>query len=161
MLKNTETSAEMVPASGTKKVSTENKNNERRTLTVFGAETEFDGVLEFSDDLIITGKFTGKINATGNLEIEKNAVCTVEKISANTIIVSGTVTGDIEAVDRVEICSGGSVTRDISASRIRIENNVEFEGKITMLDSMPDTNLFTGASKEFKSAMVLRSDTIE
>ena len=143
MLKNTETSAEMVPASGTKKLSTENKNNERRTLTVFGAETEFDGVLEFSDDLIITGKFTGKINATGNLEIEKNAVCTVEKISANTILVSGTVTGDI------------------AASRIRIENNVEFEGKITMLDSMPDTNLFAGASKEFKSAMVLRSDTIE
>ena len=69
MLKNRETSAEMVPASGTKKLSTENKNNERRTLTVFGAETEFDGVLEFSDDLIITGKFTGKINATGNLEI--------------------------------------------------------------------------------------------
>lgn len=161
MLKNTETSAEMVPASGTKKLSTENKNNERRTLTVFGAETEFDGVLEFSDDLIITGKFTGKINATGNLEIEKNAVCTVEKITANTIIVSGTVTGDIEAVDRVEICSGGSVTGDIAASRIRIENNVEFEGKITMLDSMPDTNLFAGASKEFKSAMVLCSDTIE
>lgn len=161
MLKNTETSAEIVLASGTKKLSTENKNNERRTLTVFGAETEFDGVLEFSDDLIITGKFTGKINATGNLEIEKNAVCKVEKITANAIIISGTVTGDMEAFDRVEICSGASVTGDIATSRIRIENNVEFEGKVTMLDRMPDVNLFAGASKEFKSAMVLRSDIIE
>ena len=33
------------------------KLDEKRTLTVFGPETEFDGVLEFSDDLIITGKF--------------------------------------------------------------------------------------------------------
>ena len=35
---------------------------EKRTLTVFGPETDFDGVLEFSDDLIITGRFNGKIN---------------------------------------------------------------------------------------------------
>ena len=74
MLKKTETAANDAPSTEIKKVSPENKNNERRTLTVFGAETEFDGVLEFSDDLIITGKFTGRINATGNLEIEKNAV---------------------------------------------------------------------------------------
>ena len=49
----------------------------KKTLTVFGPETEFDGVLEFSDDLIITGKFNGKIKATGNLEVSKEAVCTV------------------------------------------------------------------------------------
>ena len=38
-------------------------------LTVFGQETEFDGVLEFSDNLVITGKFHGTINASGDLEI--------------------------------------------------------------------------------------------
>ena len=47
------------------------KDEDKRTLTVFGLETEFDGVLEFSDDLVITGKFNGRIKATGNLEIAK------------------------------------------------------------------------------------------
>ena len=31
----------------------EKKNIEKRNITVFGEETEFDGVLEFKDNLII------------------------------------------------------------------------------------------------------------
>ena len=134
---------------------------QKRTLTVFGPETEFDGVLEFSDDLIITGKFNGRINATGNLEIAKGAKCTVEKILAKSIVISGTVEGDIEASERVEICNGGSVKGDIATARLRIDNNVDFEGQVTMLDKMPKENLFASASAEYKKAMVLRSDVIE
>ena len=144
-----------------RKKSAERKREEKRTLTVFGAETEFDGELECSDDLIITGKFDGRIKAAGDLEIAKGAVCTVTTMSAHSIIVAGAVTGNIKAADRVEICSGGAVIGDIETSRLRIENKVEFEGQVTMLDAPPDTNLFAGASKEFKSALVLRSDGIE
>ena len=61
--------------------------NEKKNITVFGEETEFDGVLEFSDRLVITGKFSGKINApSGDLEIAKNAVCKVDKIDANSYL---------------------------------------------------------------------------
>ncbi len=138
-----------------------NYDEEKRTLTVFGPETEFDGVLEFSDDLIITGKFNGRIKATGNLEIAKDAICTVEKISAKSIVISGSVTGDLEGSERVEICSGGSVRGDISTARIRIESNVDFEGQVSMLDATPEEDLFSVASAEYKGAMVLRSDVIE
>lgn len=140
---------------------TQDFDDERRTLTVFGSETEFDGVLEFSDDLIITGKFNGRIKSTGNLEIAKDSICTVEKMTAKSIVISGSVTGDIEATDRVEICSGGSVVGDIITARLRIENNVNFEGQITMLDKIPDENIFTSSSAEFKQSLVLRSDVIE
>ena len=133
----------------------------KKTLTVFGPETEFDGVLEFSDDLIITGKFNGKIKATGNLEVSKEAVCTVESIDVKSVVISGSVTGNINASERVEICSGASVTGDINTARLRIANNVEFEGEITMLDKQPDENIFSVASKEYKEALVLRSDVIE
>ena len=133
----------------------------KKTLTVFGPETEFDGVLEFSDDLIITGKFNGKIKATGNLEVSKEAVCTVESIDVKSVVISGSVTGNINASERVEICSGASVTGDINTARLRIANNVEFEGEITMLDKQPDENIFSVASKEYKDALVLRSDVIE
>lgn len=130
-------------------------------LTVFGSETDFDGELEFSDDLIITGKFRGNIKGSGNLEIAKNATCVVKKITAKSIVISGNLVGDIQAVESVEICNGGSVTGDIVANRIRIEDNVNFEGNVTMVKDMPDTDLFSTASAEYKSAFVLHSDTIE
>ncbi len=135
---------------------------EKKNITVFGEETEFDGVLEFSDRLVITGKFSGKINAPeGDLEVAKNAVCKVDKIDANSIIVSGDVTGDMNAAERVEICSGSKVSGNITTARIRIANNVEFSGDVNMLDKEPDVDLFSVASSEYKQAMIIHSDVIK
>ncbi len=98
----------------------EKGENEKRNITVFGEETEFDGVLEFSDRLVITGKFSGKINApSGDLEIAKNAACKVSTIDANSIIVAGgDVQGDMNAAERVEICSGSKVSGNSTTARI-------------------------------------------
>ncbi|MBP3709971.1 MAG: polymer-forming cytoskeletal protein [Treponema sp.] len=138
----------------------EDFDDEKKNVTVFGPETEFDGELEFTDKLIITGKFNGKIHATGDLEIAKNAVCTGEKITARSIIVSGSVTGNLEASERVEICNGSSVIGDVKTARLRIANNVNFEGQVTMLDGEPDIDLFSVASSEYKQAIAFRSDAI-
>ncbi len=136
--------------------------NEKKNITVFGEETEFDGVLEFKDRLVITGKFSGKINAPeGDLEIAKNAVCKVDKIDANSIIVSGEVNGDMNAAERVEICSGSKVSGNISTARIRIANNVEFSGDVNMLEKEPEVDLFSVASAEYKQAMIIHSDVIK
>ena len=139
----------------------EKNENEKKNITVFGEETEFDGVLEFKDRLVITGKFSGKINAPeGNLEIAKNAVCKVDKIDANSIIVSGEVNGDMNAAERVEICSGSKVNGNITTARIRIANNVEFSGDVNMLEKEPEVDLFSVASAEYKQAMIIHSDVI-
>ncbi|MDD7269561.1 MAG: polymer-forming cytoskeletal protein [Treponema sp.] len=135
---------------------------EKRNITVFGSETEFDGVLEFTDELIITGKFTGKINAPdGNLEIAKNSVCEVESIEVNSLVISGNVKGEINAKDRVEICSGSTVQSDITTSRFRIANNVDFNGDVKMLEKEPEVDLFSVASSEFKKAMIIHSDVVK
>ena len=134
------------------------EEKQKKNLTVFGQETEFDGILEFSDNLVITGKFKGEIRATGDLEIEKGAVCDVDKMTANSIVISGSVTGDIFADERVEMCSGSIVHGDVETSRIRISENVEFEGQVSMLEKEPDVNLFSVASDEYKAALVVKSD---
>lgn len=134
----------------------------KRNITAFGTETEFEGVLEFRDKLIITGKFTGKIIApTGDLTIDKNAVCTVENIEANSIVISGNLKGDMSAVDRVEICSGSVVEGNIKTSRIRIANNVDFTGEVNMIEKEPDVDLFSVASNEYKQAMIIHSDVVK
>lgn len=138
------------------------KDIEKRNITVFGAETEFNGVLEFNDELIITGKFSGKINAPeGNLEIAKNSICDVDSIDVNSLVIAGTVKGKISAKDRVEICSGSTVHSDITTARFRIANNVDFNGDVKMLEKEPEVDLFSVASSEFKKAMIIHSDVVK
>lgn len=135
---------------------------EKRNITIFGEETEFDGVLEFKDRLVITGKFNGKIIApTGDLAIDKNAVCTVDSIDANSIVVSGSVKGNMNASERVEICSGSTVDGNITTARIRIANNVDFSGEVSMLEKEPEVDLFSVASAEYKQAMIIHSDVVK
>ncbi len=131
---------------------------ESKNLTVFGQETEFEGVLEFSDELIITGKFKGTIRATGELEIDKSAVCDVDTIDASSIVISGKVNGNLNASERVEICAGSKVKGDIKTARIRIDDDVEFEGQVTMLDTVPDVDLFSVASSEYKQTLIVKTD---
>lgn len=133
-------------------------NKENENLTVFGSETEFDGVLEFTDSVVITGKFHGTINASGNLEIEKNAICNVDNMKAQSVVISGQVTGNVEGKERIELCSGSKVKGDLTSARLRIADNVEFDGKVTMIDEIPSTDIFAVGSQEFKNSLVMRTN---
>lgn len=134
---------------------------ENGNITVFGEETDFEGELEFTDNLVITGKFTGTIKAGGALEIDKNAVCKVDKISCASVIVSGSVEGNIEGSESVELCSGSSVKGDITTSRIRIAENVEFEGQVSMLEKAPlNEDIFSLASDEYKNSLIIKNSDI-
>lgn len=133
-------------------------NKENENLTVFGSETEFDGVLEFTDSVVITGKFHGTINASGNLEIEKNAICNVDNIKAQSVVISGQVTGNVEGKERIELCSGSKVKGDLTSARLRIADNVEFDGKVSMIDEIPSTDIFAVGSQEFKNSLVMRTN---
>ncbi len=133
-------------------------DDKKKNLTVFGQETEFDGELEFTDSLVITGKFNGSINASGDLEIDDNAVCDVSKMKANSIEISGKVTGDIEAPERIELCSGSVVKGDMVSGRIRIADDVDYEGQVSMFDNVPEIDLFSVVSDEYKNSIVLKSN---
>lgn len=133
-------------------------NKENENLTVFGSDTEFDGVLEFTDSVVITGKFHGTINASGNLEIEKNAICNVDNMKAQSVVISGQVTGNVEGKERIELCSGSKVKGDLTSARLRIADNVEFDGKVSMIDEIPSTGIFAVGSQEFKNSLVMRTN---
>ena len=127
-------------------------NMKEGNVTVLGQKTEFIGDLEFSDNLVITGKFEGKIESSGNLKIDKAAHCQVTKIAADSILVAGEVVGDLHAASKIEIASGSRVVGDISALRLRIDDNVDFHGQVTMLDAAPDVDIFSLTAAEYKKA---------
>lgn len=121
-------------------------------ITVLGEKTKFIGSLEFSDNLVITGNFKGDISSTGNLKIDKTGECEVSKISVDSALVAGKITGDIEVASKIEIVSGAVVKGDISAARLRIDDNVEFHGQVTMLETPPEVDIFSVTAEEYKLA---------
>lgn len=126
-----------------------------KNTTIFGSETEFVGDLSFKDNLIITGKFNGSISATGNLEISKDAVCNVDTISVNSLVVAGKVKGDILSKQYTEMKTGSSIQGNVTTSKIRIEEGVDFQGKLAMVESAEKTDLFSMNSVEYKDSLSL------
>lgn len=129
----------------------ENTEKLPRKLTVFGEDTDFDGELEFSDDLIISGKFSGKIKSSGDLLVKKTASCNVQKITVSSIEIEGKINGDIEAEESVEMISGSKITGNVTSAKIRIDNDVDFDGAVTMSDVTPDVDIFSYSGAELKS----------
>jgi len=101
--------------------------------TTLGAETSFSGTLKFKDSLRIKGNFEGEIDATGRLFIDSEATVTARRIRATSVVVTGTVRGDIEAPDRIEMLTSAKVYGNVRTARLRIADGVIFEGACEMI----------------------------
>lgn len=102
--------------------------------TVFAKDTEFYGDLSFKKSLQINGYFEGEIVSEGFLVVGEGAVVKAN-IKARTVIIHGTVHGNIEALDRLEIQSSGKLYGNIRTSKLKIADGVVFEGKCEMVKS--------------------------
>jgi cytoskeletal protein CcmA (bactofilin family) len=88
------------------------------------------GEITGSESLYIDGKIEGTINLPGNrLTIGKNGQVNAS-VNAREIVVLGKVKGNVSATDRVDIRAEGSLTGDVSAARISIEDGAFFKGGI-------------------------------
>ena len=88
------------------------------------------GELSGSESLYIDGKVEGAINLPGNrVTVGRNGQVAAN-ISAREVVVLGKVRGNIQASDRVDIRSEGSLTGDVVAARISIEDGAFFKGGI-------------------------------
>jgi cytoskeletal protein CcmA (bactofilin family) len=88
------------------------------------------GELSGSESLYIDGKVEGAINLPGNrVTVGRNGQVAAN-IMAREIVVLGKVRGNCQASDRVDIRSEGSLTGDVIAARISIEDGAFFKGGI-------------------------------
>ena len=88
------------------------------------------GEVSGSESLYIDGKVEGAINLPGNrVTVGRNGQVAAN-IMAREVVVLGKVRGNINASDRVDIRSEGSLTGDVAAARISIEDGAYFKGGI-------------------------------
>ncbi len=100
-----------------------------------GKSLQVRGEVRGSEDLVVDGFVEGMITLTGSrLTIGANAKVQAD-VAARDVIILGQLHGNITATGRVELRSGATLLGDIQASRLSIEENAGFSGKVDLVQS--------------------------
>ena len=115
-----------------------------------GKSLVIKGEVTGSESLYIDGRVEGSISLAGNrVTIGRNGVVAAN-INAREIVVLGKVRGNLTASDRVDIRSDGSLTGDVVAARISIEDGAYFKGGIDIRKGGQPTQTQTQAKANGK-----------
>ncbi len=95
---------------------------------VLGADVEIKGNIKFSGELTFEGRLDGEINTDGTLNLGDTAMVT-GNINAQTVVVRGKITGNINAKEKIEIKTKSELFGDIRSSKLVVEEGVTFVGK--------------------------------
>lgn len=105
-----------------------------------GKSLVIKGEVTGSESLYIDGRVEGSINLPGNrVTVGRNGVVSAN-INAREIVILGKVRGNMTASDRFDIRSEGSLTGDIVAQRVAIEEGAFFKGAIEITKPNQKTN---------------------
>ena len=99
-------------------------------LAQIGKSVVIKGELSGSEDLYLDGQVEGSIALKGNsLTVGPNGQVKAS-IDAKGVVVQGRLEGNIQASDRVDLRKSATVTGDITAQRISIEEGAFLKGKV-------------------------------
>jgi cytoskeletal protein CcmA (bactofilin family) len=101
--------------------------------TVIGSSLVLKGELSGNEDLVICGQVEGKISVLGHwVTIGPEGKVRAE-IRASRVVVEGSVEGNINVPERVDIRKTGHVIGDLTAPGISIENGAFLRGKVEII----------------------------
>jgi cytoskeletal protein CcmA (bactofilin family) len=92
------------------------------------SDVEIKGTLKFQNDLVFDGKIEGEIQSNATLTVGKSANVQGE-VKSKSVIIHGSVQGNIDAAERVELKATAQLIGDLRAGRIIIEDGATFVGK--------------------------------
>jgi cytoskeletal protein CcmA (bactofilin family) len=95
---------------------------------LIAAKAVFKGELLGDDDLLVEGLVEGAVRISRELRVASGGRVRAT-VSAQSIVVSGEITGDCTATSRIEIQATGQVTGDIRAPRIVVAEGASFKGR--------------------------------
>ena len=102
----------------------------KSAVASIGKSVLIRGELSGSEDLFIDGQVEGTIELREHhLTVGPNGRVQAN-INAKEVVIQGSVKGNVRAVDRVEIRKSGSLTGDLVAARVVIEDGAFFKGSI-------------------------------
>ena len=99
--------------------------------TLLGKGSEFEGKLTFEGQVRIDGKFNGQIVTKDVLVIGDGARVQAE-INAGTVIINGTVEGNVRAAQLIELHAPARVKGNLESPALTMDRGVIFEGTSKM-----------------------------
>ncbi len=101
-----------------------------RTTSYLGPGLKIKGEITGNEDLKLDSNVEGSISIGGfRLTVGPSAQLNAD-IVAREALISGKVTGDISACDRIEIMKSASIVGDLSTGKITIEEGAYFKGGV-------------------------------
>jgi cytoskeletal protein CcmA (bactofilin family) len=105
---------------------------EQNSTSVIDQSCEMEGRFRFSGTLIINGKFRGELLSPDTLLVGESAELEAE-VRVGTVIVNGSVNGNITARERVELRAGARIAGGIVTPALVLEEGVVFDGRCSMI----------------------------
>ena len=106
-------------------------NATERVNSILGPGINWRGNLRGSGGIRIEGTFEGEIQIQGMIVVGETGRVTCMNLRANTVIVAGTVRGNITA-EKLEIRSTGRVWGDVSVVGFSTEESAFLRGQVRM-----------------------------
>jgi cytoskeletal protein CcmA (bactofilin family) len=104
---------------------------ERRTDTVLGQGTSFNGSLQVEGSLTIHGELEGSVTCSGHLVVGKTGRVKAD-LDVGSTLIGGKVEGSVKAKDRVELQTASILKGDVHAKSFVIQDGCSFQGNCTM-----------------------------
>jgi len=103
----------------------------KHPASVIGATLRFKGELRADEDFVLQGRIEGSIHHSQNLTIGTEGVVKGDS-RARSIVVDGTVEGDLYALESIQIRATARVQGNLLAPRVAIADGATFNGKVDM-----------------------------
>ena len=101
--------------------------NERARV---GSTVVIKGELTANEEVVIAGRVEGVINVTGHLVVVEAGAHVAGDITANGIVVAGTVEGSLMAEERIQVQTGADLQGDVSAPKVIVADGAVVNGRI-------------------------------
>ncbi|HMP71874.1 MAG TPA: polymer-forming cytoskeletal protein [Kiritimatiellia bacterium] len=103
-------------------------SNEQTTQSTIAADVEITGTLKSSGSIHLHGKLDGELVCSADAVIGKSAVVK-GNIQVNSVVIEGTINGNVTAKDKIDMKSTAKILGDIVAKRLSVEDGVTFIGR--------------------------------
>jgi cytoskeletal protein CcmA (bactofilin family) len=132
----------------------ESMADEGKMNSIIGKGCKVNGTIDVQDGTLrIDGDFEGNVNCPGGTLVIGKGGTVKADIKVSNAVVGGTVHGNIDAREKIELQAGSRLEGDIKTRRLVIDEGVFFEGSCKMSpDGKPMTSqpAQTEAKKEEK-----------
>ena len=98
---------------------------------VIGEGSAFEGLLSFRAGARVDGVLKGRVVGEGTLIVGPGARINAD-IQVAALVVSGSIEGEIRALDRVELHAGSSVRGSVHTPRIQVDDGARLEARVQM-----------------------------